>query len=62
MQRVHKCDSCRHRTTVFNNLVGCAKKRKIIVKGDYDDCDDYQPQLVDFDAFKDIFGKVGVAY
>lgn len=63
MQSVHKCDSCKYRETLLNHLVGCSKKRKIIwSNGDYDNCEDYQQQLVDFDAFKDIFGKVGVAY
>lgn len=58
MLEVHKCDSCRHRTTLMNNLIGCAKKKKIIVnKDDYDNCEDYQQSLVNLDTFKTIFGN-----
>ena len=58
MLEVHKCDNCQYRSTLINNLVGCTKKKKIIInKGDYDNCEDYQQNLVSLDAFKTIFGN-----
>ena len=37
MLEVHKCDNCKYRSTLINNLVGCTKKKKIIINDYLDD-------------------------